>query len=426
MVLLLWGLPFVSMAQRFLSDYDSTLFLKDTVVSTVRRFENLHISGYMQPQFQIAQSKGINSYEGGRFGDHVSNRFMIRRARVKLDYILTPKTGSLPKALFTFQFEATERDLNIRDMFVRVFEPKKQVLSATMGLFARPFGYEVNLSSAFRETPERGRMSQTLMPSERDLGMMISWEPRNKSRRKPALKWDAGFFNGQGKSGPAEFDNYKDLITRLSVKPYQLSRAVRVSAGLSLLYGGWRQESQYRYTTGTFNGNTSFVIDSSLSNIGRKAPRQYQGADVQIKLKHRWGQTEWRAEYWWGTQPGTATSTTNPGTLPEGPMYIRRFDGAFFYFLQNIINPNWELTVKYDWYDPNKKVAQTQIGKSSTRFTAADVRYNTLGLGLTRYFSDNLKLLAYYSFVRNESTLLPGYTADLPDDVFTFRMQFRF
>src|SRR5829696_3368304 len=102
--------PGLTSAQRFLSDYDSTLFIKDTVVTTVRRFENLHFSGYMQPQFQVAQKEGIQSYEGGNFGQHVSNRFMLRRARVKLDYVLWSKDNSIPRALFTFQFEATERD----------------------------------------------------------------------------------------------------------------------------------------------------------------------------------------------------------------------------------------------------------------------------------------------------------------------------
>jgi len=163
-VILLLCNPLKSKAQRFLSDYDSTLFMRDTVTQTVRRFENLHFSAYMQPQFQVAQKEGTQTFEGGNFGEHVNNRFMLRRARVKIDYVLPSKDNDFPKALFTFQFEATERDLNIRDMFLRLYEPKKQNLSLTMGLFARPFGYEVNLSSAYRESPERGRMSQTLMP----------------------------------------------------------------------------------------------------------------------------------------------------------------------------------------------------------------------------------------------------------------------
>jgi phosphate-selective porin len=413
-----------SSAQRFLSDYDSTLFIIDTVRRTLSRFENLHFSGYMQPQFQVAKKQGIASFDGGNFNEYAANRFMLRRARIKIDYILPAKESNLPKALFTFQFEATERDLNIRDMFLRLYEPKKQALSITMGLFARPFGYEVNLSSAFRETPERGRMSQTLMPSERDLGAMVSYEAQVK--KKMPFKFEVGVFNGQGKSGPAEFDSYKDLISRLTMKPFLMGRKVVVSGGLSLLYGGWRQENRYRYQTETVNGNKLFVADSNVSNIGSKAPRNYYGADVQVVLNHRRGKTEWRAEYWRGKQPGTAVTTVNPGTLPTEPTYLRHFDGAFIYFIQNIINNDWELVIKYDWYDPNTKVAASQIGKGGTNFTTADIKYSTLGAGLTRYFSGNLKLLAYYNFVRNEQTALADFTADLPDDVFTLRMQLRF
>ena len=106
----------------------------------------------------------------------------------------------------------------VRDMFVRVFETKNNVLSVTAGFFARPFGYEVNLSSGFRETPERGRMSQILMPSERDIGAMVSFEPQKRVHKLYHFKWDVGFFNGQGVSGTTDFDSHKDLISRLTIK----------------------------------------------------------------------------------------------------------------------------------------------------------------------------------------------------------------
>jgi predicted porin len=82
--------------------------------------------------------------------------------------------------------------------------------------------------------------------------------------------------------------------------------------------------------------------------------------------------------------------------------------------------------VKYDWYDPNTQVKGSQIGKAGTNLTPADIRYNTLGLGLTHYFSTQLKVLAYYSMVENEKTALQGYTEDLADNVFTLRLQLRF
>ena len=409
--------------QRYLSDYDSTLFIRDTVRPLVKRFENLNISGYMQPQFQVAQSKGAPSYEGGNFSEFSNNRFMLRRARLKVDYILASKDKSFPKALFTFQFDATERGVFVRDMFLRLYEPKSQNLSVTMGLVARPFGYEVNLSSSYRETPERGRMSQVLMPTERDLGVMFTYESQKSSHKSP-LKFDVGLFNGQGLAGPTDFDSYKDLISRLTLKPVNVSKSIFVSGGLSFLNGGWRQATKYKYEMEEKNGNKYFVVDSSESNIGEKASKEYYGADVQLGYKHGWGKTELRAEYWRGKQPGTSTSTINPGTLPLTPTYIRNFDGAFFYFLQNIINQKWELMVKYDWYDPNTKVEKSEIGSSN--LTVADIKFSTLGVGITRYFSGNLKILAYYDFVRNENTLLQGFTADVKDDIFTLRMQVRF
>ena len=45
-----------SQAQRYLSDIDSS-FLKDTVRPLIKRFENINISGYMQPQFQVAEAR---------------------------------------------------------------------------------------------------------------------------------------------------------------------------------------------------------------------------------------------------------------------------------------------------------------------------------------------------------------------------------
>ena len=420
------GIPFGVFSQRYLSDYDSTLFIRDTVRPLVKRFNNLNFSGYIQPQFQVAQTKGAPSYEGGNFSEFSDNRFMLRRARLKMDYVLPAKDKDFPKALFTFQFDATERGVFVRDMFLRLYAPKNEKFSITMGLMARPFGYEVNLSSSYRETPERGRMSQILMPTERDLGAMVSYESHAGNTKKPLLRFDIGAFNGQGLSGTTDFDSYKDLISRLSLRSFELNRFFSVSGGLSLLYGGWMQATKYRYQTSSNAGSKVFVVDSSESNMGAKAPRHYYGADIQLGYKHSWGKTELRGEYWKGTQPGTASSTTNPVTLPAGPTYVRKFDGAFFYFLQNVINEKWQAMVKYDWYDPNTEVTGSEVGKAGANFTSADIKYSTLGVGLTRYFTGNLKILAYYDIVRNEKCSLPGYNSDVMDNIFTLRMQLRF
>lgn len=384
----------------------------------------------MQPQFQVAEADGTQSFEGGNFSQFSRSRFMLRRARLKVEYVL-PSKENFPKAQFVFQIDASERGVIVRDMFIRMFETRKNNLSMTAGFFSRPFGFEVNLGSSTRETPERGRMSQILMPGERDLGVMFTHEPQNKKNKLYHWKLDAGFFNGQGASGATDFDSRKDFISRLSMKPYKVNKT-EISAGLSFLRGGWKNGTKFIYSSGTAsNGDKIFIVDSSLSNLGKSSPRHYHGADVQVKLHHKWGETELRAEYWFGTQPGTANSTVNPGSLPNAngvllPTYVRHFDGVYFYFLQNIVNPKHQLMVKYDWYDPNIKVKKTDIGKPSTNLTAADIKYSTLGAGYVYHFNSQTKIIFYYSFVNNESTLLNGYTADLNDNVFTCRLQFRF
>lgn len=417
-------------SQRYLTDIDSSFFIKDTVRPFLKRFENLRISGYMQPQFQVAEADGAQSFEGGNFSQFSQSRFMLRRARLKVDYLLI-SSQKFPKALFTFQIDATERGVIVRDMFIRLYETHKNNFSLTAGFFARPFGYEVNLGSSFRESPERGRMSQILMPGERDLGVSVGFEPQNKKSKLYHLKWDAGFFNGQGASGTTDFDSHKDFISRVTLKPYVINKT-ELSGGLSFLRGGWKNGTKYVYTSGiNVSGDKIFVVDSSGSNLGKSSPRHYYGADMQFKVHHRWGETEIRAEYWFGTQPGTSTSTANPGTLPVSngvalPTYVRHFDGAFFYFLQNIINAKNQLIIKYDWYDPNIRVQKTDIGKAGTNLTAADIKYSTLGIGYVYHFNPQTKVIFYYDIVNNELTSLAGATADQRDNVFTCRLQFRF
>lgn len=425
----LFPIAFQANSQRYLSDVD-TAFIKDTVRPFLKKFDNIRISGYMQPQFQVAQSDGAVSYEGGNFSAFSRSRFMLRRARLKVDYLLS-SAKRYPKGLFTFQVDATERGVIVRDMFIRLFETKGNYFSVTTGFFARPFGFEVNLGSSYRESPERGRMSQILMPGERDLGAMLSFEPQDKKHPLYHLKLDAGFFNGQGASGTTDFDSHKDFISRLTIKPYVINKA-ELSGGLSLLLGGWKNGTKYVYSSGVApNGDHVFIADSSVANLGKSSPRHYYGCDFQIKFKHAWGESEIRAEHWFGTQPGTAGSTTNPGTLPNSngspvPTYVRHFNGGFFYFLQHIANSKHQLILKYDWYDPNTRVAKNDIGKTGTNLTAADISFSTIGVGYTYYMNAQTKLIFYYDIVRNESTSLSGATANQKDDVFTCRLQFRF
>lgn len=412
-----------SRAQLIMDNLTDTTQYGRGLLSLYQKFNRLRISGYMQPQYQVAQSKGAPSFSGGNFPDAVNNRFSLRRGRLRLDYTHVNAEG-LPTVFFVYQFDGTERGFFTRDFFGKVFENKWSVLNLTAGIFPRPFGFEINLGSSDRESPERGRMSQLLMRTERDVGAMVSFHPQRSNHPLSFLKVDVGVFNGPGLSGTTDFDSYKDLVSRISVKGLTVASSVQVSAGASMLYGGMQQFTSeiYRMKEG------GFEADIDNSNQGKIAPRYYFGIDIQVVIKNPLGSTELRAEYIGGTQTSTRTTTETPFAIPmmngtTAPLYIRPFDGAYFYALHSLRNPKHQFGIKYDWYDPNRRVAGTSL---DANYSGADVAFRTLGLGYNNYISANLRLLLWYDVVRNEKTALEGYRGDLRDNVATCRLQFRF
>lgn len=414
-------------AQFLMDMVDTTKNEGKGLLGVYKKFDRIKIGGYIQPQFQIAGDEGIKSSEGGDFGPQVSNRFMLRRSRVRFDYVHF-KENKGPGIQIAFQFDANERGLTVRDVWGRIFENRLKLFSFTTGMFARPLGFEVNYSSSDRESPERGRMSQILMKSERDLGAMLSFDPRREIKYLNKLKIDLGIFNGQGINASGDFDNYKDFIARISTKPIKLSQKVFLNFGSSTLQGGLLQNTKYVYSTGTINGIKTTVVDSSAANLYRKSPRIYYGADAQLKIKNTVGYSEFRAEFITGQQTGTKSSSETPVSLSSGNdgFHVRKFNGAYFYYIQSLFSTKHQILLKYDWYDPNTNVKGSGIGATGSYLGAANIKYRTLGFGYVNYLTENVKLVAHFARVWNEPTQLKGYTSDIPDNVLTLRMQFRF
>lgn len=227
-------------SQRFLMDLvDTTNQMGKGMLSIYERYNRVRISGYIQPQFQFITRKGAETYGGGNFSAQANNRFMLRRGRLRVDYAHLNDHND-PTSYFVFQFDGTERGVAIRDFWGRFYENKFKIFALTTGMFARPFGYEVNLSSANRESPERGRMSQILMRTERDIGVMLTVTSRKSIEWSEKLKLDVGVFNGQGMSGPMDYDSHKDVIGRFSLKTLPNQRAGRCDDLSGRVWLCWR------------------------------------------------------------------------------------------------------------------------------------------------------------------------------------------
>lgn len=375
--------------------------------------KKLKISGYIQSQFQVAQSANISSFAGGNFPANIDKRFQIRRGRIKFTY-----DGDLTR--YVMQFEATEGGVTVKEAYVKVTEPWSQWVSLQSGIQTRPFGYEVGFSSSLMESPERARLSQMFFNAEEDLGAQIIINAPKTSRFN-FLTLQGGFFSAVNPKS-IDFDKFKDLIVRLSFIKANKNQTVNYSGGISYYKGGYRAATNNLFE---ITGNNTFTkTDSTL--LSSKAKREYYGTDAQISFENPVGLTTFRGEYIAGKQTASSSSTASPLVAPSGDSYLRNFNAAYFYFVQAFAKTKFSIVVKYDWYNPDKDVEQSIIGKAGSNATAADIQYSTLGLGLINRWSENVKFTAYYDIVKNKSTSLAGYTNDIKDNVFTLRVQFKF
>ncbi len=392
--------------------------------SLLQNLNKIKISGYLQGQFQVADSTGIKSYAGGDFPAASDKRFSLRRGRLKAMYDNT-------LTQFVLQIDVTEKGFAIKDVYGKLTDPWLQTFGLTVGVTNRPFGYEIGYSSSMRESPERGRMSQILFPGERDLGAMLTIEPPKTSSFN-FFKIEAGLFNGTTGSA-SDFDKRKDFIGHLILRKSLVRETMKLSGGISYYDGGWRLDTA-RFFSKVITGDDGVKIfekDPDPETKGKIMRRNYYGLDFQASYETPViGMTTIRAEFIGGTHTGLKSSNDSPKELPvdsktklQADAYQRNFIGYYLYFLQNIGPLPLQLIVKYDLFDPNTDVKGNDI---TAVLGAGDIAYTTTGLGLAYRFDSNIRFTAYYDMVTNEKTQLSGYTKDLKDNVFTLRMQYKF
>lgn len=399
----------------------------DTLARSVRnisdeitKMNRLNITGYIQPQWQMIDSAGAPSFAGGDFvngKNKYSNRFTIRRGRFKFTY----EKGN---AIYSINTDITEKGVAIRESFVKLTDPWLHTFSITAGLLQDQFGFEVTQSSSVRETPERARYNQILFPTERDLGVFGRMQ-LPKTSKLFGLILDVAVMNGSAGVAP-EFDSYKDFTGRVTYGKTTTNEKVAYSIGASYYNGGYRIGNVKDYNLRAIGNDLGFIFATDTANYERKAKREYLGVDVQLTIDSRIGITTLRAEYIQGEQPGTDVSDKSLGAPPTVAIYHRQFNGAYFYFIQNIGQSKFQVVAKYDWFDPNVRVAGKEIGKTGTNTKTGDIRFDTYGFGINYRLHSNTKLMIYYDLVKNEETLITGYKNDIKDNVLTIRTQYRF
>jgi hypothetical protein len=233
-----------------------------------------------------------------------------------------------------------------------------------------------------------------------------------------------GVFNGAGPT-VSDIDNAKDVIGRLGISlPFQ-EQNIALDAGVSFYSGSVLSTTKYIYKK--VNN-----VDSTSTNKGKYFDRSYIGVDAQLYADVLpIGGSSLRAEVISGQQPGTKDDNRSPSALLAGDMYVRDFLGYYAAFIQNF-GLQHQLVVRYDVLYPNSKADSKHIGEPGSKMGLGDLSYTTIGFGWVYYYDANVKFVVYYDKITNDKvySLATGsykpYSKDVKDDVFTFRVQYKF
>lgn len=423
---------------------------------TVDKLAKLKVSGYVQAQFVYTPTTkdqlgsdyknkyDIGQFQGGKLPAGSKSVFQVRRARLKFAYQNTYSQMVVQLDCLPFTFAPAVNSVtqdtskkvtsanggpyysgggvSVKDAYLHFNEPILNSLGITAGICDRPFGFEIPYSSSSLESPERSRVIQSLFPGEKDLGVSLEYTPAdNLPLWAQLFNFKGGFFAGDGAN--IEIDEVRDFIGRFGLTIPLNDLNMAIDGGVSGYVG-----SIMNRDTSVYDMDGSSWKRKTVKKFGSYNDRKYLGVDGQYYYGDVpfFGGLSLRGEYVSGFQPTVAggnTSQNNDQPI-SGPLYNRPVEGYYAMAVLNVDPINCQLVYKYDVFDPNTKMSGTQV----TDF--GDMKFTTNGFGLVYHWDENVKLMAYFDRVENEAVSAKvksgSYVADARDNVFTFRILYKF
>jgi hypothetical protein len=219
-------------------------------IADTAKLKKISISGYAQLRADWKQD-ATNSVTGG---DQRIN-FSQRRVRIKVTGNPTDSTT------IVFQPDMGDKGFVMKDAYID-YKPTGDPITgvtATIGQFAIPFGYQNAASSSSMDTPERSQIVRDLFPDEYDRGIKLS------SKATGMVRWDVSLLSGAGMNN-ADTSQNKDIVGRLRLKPTQ-----SLDCGVSYYKGG----KQYVGSTAAVAGPPAVPAVAVYKN------RENTGVDFQ-------------------------------------------------------------------------------------------------------------------------------------------------
>jgi hypothetical protein len=358
------------------------------------KLNKIKVSGYVQAQWEYYGKDLVKTNEP-------TNTFYIRRARVKFTY------EALDGVKFVIQPDFSTNALALKDAYAVVNIPKLRNFTLWAGQFNRP-NYEVEYSSGQREVLERSRVIRAIYPGEREIGVKLEYIGVNIPLKFQLMAMNGNFTGSQAK----DYDSKKDLMGRIVYSIKLPGTGLGIDLGANGYYGG----NIIKYNT--FVSNLDGKLDSTSFKAGDYLDKNWIGGEIQVFADILGGMAI-KGEYVAGVN--SSSSATNQDSkakvadMRKDPTRLRNFSGYYLYFIKNI-GPKNQFVAKYDYYDPNTKLA----GDAAT----SDIFYKTWTLAWQYYLNDNIRISLNYEMPKNE--INASNATEKKDNTFGVRIQAKF
>lgn len=338
----------------------------DSATAVAKTVNSHKISGYIQGRFEAfdtgrtslftpaaAGGAGNTPTAGGPAVGGPWNGFQVRRARLKVTGPITDRTDYALQVDFP-----SSGAFNLKDAWVSIADAPFKGVDLIAGQFLTPFGFDLNNSSASRESPERslafsdsnassvlfrsntgaaagatvnGSVLPLFLNQEYDAGLQLSWfaSREEKARRDIGDEFKTraqlAVINGEGTTagGIRNLNNGLDVVGRVQTSFFNHTLAL----GISGYTGSIPVRAMQNPPAGTTPG---FV----------NAVRLLGGIDLHYRTPWK---TLIRAEYVGGVQE----------TTPDRGAYLENNHVQGYYIqLRHPVTDRLDLVTKYEEYMP--------------------------------------------------------------------------
>lgn len=380
-----------------------------TMQSDLDKLKKFKFSGYVQARYEVSDlSKDVLTWKPTpAFSSGNTNRFFIRRARLKLTYDSSP----LSQAVVYLDGDQN-RTVTLLEAYVTLrdrWTPNHRH-ALNVGQMNVPFGYELERSSSVRELPERSKAENVLFNGERDRGLNLT------SQWIPQLQTVVGLVNGPGVKH-ADFPNStprkgKDLVARARWSQGIFDVAGSIYSGKNVI---------------PLAADTLMVADGSYTH-----DKTRYGVDAQFYYQlPSLGGGSFKGEFYTGhdanpdsvtaltaiKKPARATGRvlTSWGSQHKGDL-ATDFSGWYAMWVQNI-GEQLQVAARYDYWDPN------------TNGAAKGEEYKRTSAAINYFYDGNTRLTIAYDVPKTgtyDKTKKKWSNVDPKDNLWTLQLQHKF